>query len=162
MPADPERETYLDDLVPLVAQLVGAVHDEGPGATRDALAAIRAVPAPDGMSAGDALAVMLAAMVDPTRSPRALLAWTDRLDHGHAGVHPAPAPRCNPIAVEMALAGRLPLHALAPHEARVVVAQLADRGMSAESIADHVAAEPGRVRRILTAARPYVARKVAA
>lgn len=96
-------------------------------------------------------------MVDPTRSPRELLAWTDTLNEGTVALHPEPAPRCNPLAVEMALAGRLPLHALADHEARQVVLQLRARDWPFESIAEHLDAEPATVRRFANTRRKVAA-----
>lgn len=60
----------VDDLVPLAAQLVGTVRDYGP---EDVAAVLARVP--EGRH--DALAVVLAAMVNPDASPADLLAWTD-------------------------------------------------------------------------------------
>lgn len=153
----PSRADYADALVPLAARLVGAVHDEGPEATAEALAAVRALPAPDGVNPDDALAATLAAMVDPTRSPRELLAWTETLDEGAVALHPEPEPRCNPLAVEMALSGRLPLHALADHEARQVVLQLRARDWPVESIAEHLDTDPASVRRFANTRRKVAA-----
>jgi hypothetical protein len=59
-----------ESLVPLAAELVGSVRDFGPDAVADVLSRV-----PDGRH--DALAVILAAMVDPDARPRELLAWTD-------------------------------------------------------------------------------------
>ena len=56
-------------LVPLAAELVGTVRDFGPDAVADVLARVPA-------NRHDALAVVLAAMVDPDQSPSNLLAWT--------------------------------------------------------------------------------------
>lgn len=58
-----------EQLVPVAARLVACVHDEGPQAVAAALASV-----PDGRL--DALAVVLAAMVDPDARPSELLAWT--------------------------------------------------------------------------------------
>jgi hypothetical protein len=60
-------------LVPIAARLVATVHDEGPRAVAKLLRKV-----PDGRH--DALAVVLAAMVNPNRSPRELLAWTESLN----------------------------------------------------------------------------------
>jgi hypothetical protein len=57
-----------ESLVPVACRLVGAVHDDGPA---DVARALADVP-PDRMPA---LAVVLAAMVNPDRSPADLLAW---------------------------------------------------------------------------------------
>lgn len=58
-----------EHLVPIAARLVGTVRDEGADAVADLL---REVPG----GRFDALSVVLAAMVDPDRTPRELLAWT--------------------------------------------------------------------------------------
>ena len=57
-----------EQLVPLAAELVGAVRDYGPEITADVLARV-----PNGRH--DALAVVLAAMVDPDARPQQLLSW---------------------------------------------------------------------------------------
>lgn len=62
-------DALTDTLVPIAAQLVGTVRDYGP---EDVAAVLARVP--DGRH--DALAVVLAAMVDPDATPRELLAWT--------------------------------------------------------------------------------------
>jgi hypothetical protein len=63
-------ELLADELVPIAAELIGCVYQHGPDAVASVLARV-----PDGRH--DALAVVLAAMVDPTRTVRELLAWTD-------------------------------------------------------------------------------------
>jgi len=60
----------VDSLVPLAAELIGSVRDFGPDAVADVLSRV-----PDGRH--DALAVILAAMVDPDRTPGELLCWTE-------------------------------------------------------------------------------------
>ena len=57
-----------ENLVPIAGQLVGAVHDEGVGAVARVLSQVH----PDHMYA---LAVVLAAMVDPDSPPSELLGW---------------------------------------------------------------------------------------
>lgn len=64
------EEALADHLVPIAAELVGTVRDYGP---EDVAAVLARVP--DGRH--DALAVILAAMVDPDARPSELLAWTD-------------------------------------------------------------------------------------
>jgi len=59
-----------DDLVPLAAELIGCVRDYGPDAVAGVLARV-----PEGRH--DALAVVLAAMVDPDARPTELLAWAN-------------------------------------------------------------------------------------
>jgi hypothetical protein len=130
-------ETYLDTLAPLVARLIGAVHDEGPDAITGALIACRALPAPHEINPADAIPVMLAAMVDPTRRPSELLAWTaDLIGRGTTG-----DPAANDLAVEMALAGKLPAHALNQPEIDAVIDELLRRGWTQPDIRDHLQAE---------------------
>lgn len=62
-------EQLADELVPIAAELVGVVRDYGP---EDVAAVLARVP--DGRH--DALAVVLAAMVNPDARPSQLLAWT--------------------------------------------------------------------------------------
>lgn len=59
----------VESLIPLAAELVGAVRDYGPEITAEVLSRV-----PNGRH--DALAVVLAAMVDPDARPQQLLAWT--------------------------------------------------------------------------------------
>ena len=63
-------DALVDACVPLAAELVCVTRDEGPDAIADVLARV-----PDGRL--DALAVVLAAMVDPDAHVAELLAWTD-------------------------------------------------------------------------------------
>lgn len=63
------NDLLADALVPLAAELVATVRDYGPDDVAAVLARV-----PEGRH--DALAVILAAMVDPDASPRQLLAWT--------------------------------------------------------------------------------------
>jgi DNA-binding NarL/FixJ family response regulator len=58
------------ELVPIAAQLVATVRDYGPDDVKAILARV-----PDGRH--DALAIVLAAMVDPDERPSKLLAWTE-------------------------------------------------------------------------------------
>lgn len=60
----------IDECRPVALDLVGAVHDEGPNDVKAALARI-----PEGGE--QAMLVLLAAMVDPTRTPGQLLGWTE-------------------------------------------------------------------------------------
>jgi hypothetical protein len=62
-------ELLADELVPIAAELVGTVRDYGPD---DVAAVLARVP----QGRHDALAVVLAAMVDPDRTAHELLAWT--------------------------------------------------------------------------------------
>lgn len=63
-------EKLAEDLVPIAAELVGTVRDYGPD---DVAAVLARVPG----GRHDALAVVLAAMVDPDARPKQLLAWTE-------------------------------------------------------------------------------------
>lgn len=72
MPSDPPPTQQLtDELLPIAAELIGCVHDYGPAEVAAVLARV-----PDGRH--DALAVVLAAMVDPDASTADLLAWVDQ------------------------------------------------------------------------------------
>ena len=64
------NETLVRELVPLAAELIGTVRDYGP---EDVAAVLARVPA----ARHDALAVVLAAMVDPDQTPAKLLAWIE-------------------------------------------------------------------------------------
>jgi hypothetical protein len=68
-PAPLTSEQVAVDLVPVAAELVGIVHDHGPHAYADVFARVPA-------DQWHALAVVLAAMVDPSRRVSELLAWT--------------------------------------------------------------------------------------
>lgn len=65
----PAASDLADALVPVAAELVGTVRDYGPEDVNAVLAKV-----PGGMY--HSLAVLLAAMVDPDRTPSELLAWT--------------------------------------------------------------------------------------
>lgn len=88
-----DREELVAQLVPIAARLVGAVRDYGPEEIAAVLARV-----PDGRH--DALAVVLAAMVDSTRTPQQLLAWVDASTQPEywrliaAGVSPDVAQEC--------------------------------------------------------------------
>jgi hypothetical protein len=72
MPSDPPPTQQLtDELLPIAAELIGCVHDYGPAEVAAVLASV-----PDGRH--DALAVVLAAMVDPDATPASLLAWLEQ------------------------------------------------------------------------------------
>jgi hypothetical protein len=63
------EDTVEDALIPIAAELIGVVRDYGPADVAAVLARV-----PDGRH--DALAVVLAAMVDPDARPSELLEWT--------------------------------------------------------------------------------------
>ena len=63
------NEALAEQLVPIAAELVGTIRDYGPADVAAVLARV-----PDGRH--DALAVVLASMIDPDSRPSELLAWT--------------------------------------------------------------------------------------
>lgn len=106
-----QTEQLIDEIVPLAAELVGTVRDYGPGEVAAVLARV-----PDGRH--DALAVVLAAMVDPDARQSDLLSWAD------AG--PVPSRTFEPVSlrperrrVPCPDCGRPhPLHRMAEHRRR--------------------------------------------
>lgn len=150
-------ETYLENLVPLLARLVAAVHDEGPAAIINALIACRALPAPHDINPADTIPIILAAMVDPTRRPSDLLAWTTAL-LGHNNL-PEPGP--NDVAIAMGVAGLLPAHALTDDERAAVVDELLRRGWTQADIRDHLQAEARDAEQWVRASRARTKRAAA-
>ena len=63
------NEALVESLVPIAAQLIGTVREYSPADVSAVLARV-----PDGRH--DALAVVLASMIDPDSRPSELLAWT--------------------------------------------------------------------------------------
>ena len=59
-----------EEMVPIAQQLIGAVHDDGPSAVARVFAIVPEAHMP-------ALAVVLAAMCDPTRTAGDMLAWVN-------------------------------------------------------------------------------------
>lgn len=68
------REELVEQMVPLALELVGTVRDYGPEDVATVLGKVPGRPADFGPL--DALAVVLAGMVDPDARPAQLLAWT--------------------------------------------------------------------------------------
>ena len=99
-----------DELIDVAAQLVGSVRDYGPDVVASVLATV-----PEGRH--DALAVVLAAMVDPDRTPGELLAWLDE---------PTPSREFTPLAFRAAA-----------NPKRAEVQRLTWLGWSARRIAEH-------------------------
>lgn len=92
----PTHDAYAADLVPLAARLIGAVRYEGHAATRAVFNELRTRPHPAGVHPAEALAVILAAMVDDNRTALELLAWVDTThitDHALGTVTPREANR---------------------------------------------------------------------
>lgn len=83
-----DRDTYAAALVPIAVRLVGTVHYEGVAATRAVLNHLHAIPAPPGIHPVEALCVVLAAMVDDSRTPGELLAWTEPASDGTGPADP--------------------------------------------------------------------------
>jgi hypothetical protein len=152
------KQGYLRSLTAMAEQIVDAVHTRGPGAITAAVATGRGLIAPEEVDSDAALMVMLAAMVDPTRSGADLTAWTQKLDGGAAYLFPARPRyyRINEKAVGMALAGALPACALNPAELADVVSVLSQH-MSPDDIALHLGAEVAHVRRWLAVPPPIAA-----
>lgn len=134
-----DRADYLETLAPLAVRLVCAVHDEGPASTTATLAAIAALPRPENIDPMTALAVILAAMVDPERSVDDTLGWVRNLDHDSnpAAAITAADERAS-LFVELALAGKVPARALANDEGAEVVRHLKDRGWREDQIREHL------------------------
>jgi hypothetical protein len=91
-----------------------------------------------------ALAVILAAAVHPNSTLDQLLGWTRVLDNPNVPT----GPDAHTLAVELAAAGHLPLHALTVTEQETVVDNLHDRGTPLADIAEILAAEPETIRAI--------------
>lgn len=140
-----QAKQYFDKLTTLALRIVGAVHDESHEAIRTALVEARILRPPNGVDTDTALAITLAALVNPNSRRSELLAHLTHLDYGLADLYPGHQPgpehyRCNPIAVEMAVEGRLPAAALNPAELIRTTVILASRGLNADDIADHLEA----------------------
>lgn len=126
------REQLTADLIPLAAELVATVRDYGPDDVAVVLARV-----PNGRH--DALAVVLAAMVDPDQKPSRLLAWTrggpvqsrdsDRRTPRHLQVKAVKAPHPNMVR-------------------RSEVARLSALGLSAGEIAERLDIQKRSVYRI--------------
>lgn len=71
---------YAESLVPLAFRLAGAVRSQDRDQVDSAFAAVNDLPVPDGINPAIALAVTLAAAVDPTRDANELLDWTKTID----------------------------------------------------------------------------------
>lgn len=95
------NEELVEYLVPIAAELVGTVRDYGPDMVAAVLARV-----PDGRH--DALAVVLAAMVDPDARPGHLLAWTEGPVQSREGFDPSRrlvmCPDCSEVLRESSLA----------------------------------------------------------
>lgn len=145
-------QQYAEDLLPLTMRLIAAVHDDGPNAIAEAFAAIRALPAPERVDPDDALAVALAAAVDPTRTRGELWGWTNTLTAGPGNLIPT-TPTSNPVAVELGITGRLSWIGLTPPERDHVVDVLHRRDWPTDAIAAHLDTTADEIRRVRTNAR---------
>jgi DNA-binding CsgD family transcriptional regulator len=143
----PTKERYAEALLPLATQMVEAVHDGGPDGLLDIVQQARALPAPDGVDPDIALAVILAAMVDPTQGLERLLGWTRRLAEVRMTVLPG-GQAIDEIAVEQAIAGRLAARKLTAAELDEAVRILTRSGASAAEIARRCRCSPRTVHRL--------------
>lgn len=119
-----------DALVPIAAQLVATVRDYGPEDVKAILAQV-----PEGRH--DALAIVLAAMVNPDKRPRDLLAWTTA---GPVQSREWLPPGYDAKTLSVGVLGR---HA----ERRAEVGRLSDKGVSIVEIADRLGITPRAVNR---------------
>ena len=110
-----------ESLVPIAAQLIGCVRDFGP---QDVAAVLAKVP--DGRH--DALAVVLAAMVDPDARPSQLLAWTE--------LGPVPSREFTPPGYDVRTLRAEAMGRRA--ERRAEVARLSNEGLSRAVIAQRL------------------------
>lgn len=124
------RDDLVDALVPLAAELIGCVRDFGPDDVAHVLARV-----PEGRH--DALAVILAAMVDPDTNTAQLLAWT------HAG--PVKSRDLTPHHLTVKRAGRG--HPSKWSERAEEVARLTRLGWSAIEIAERLGTTPRSINR---------------
>lgn len=124
------------ELVPIAAQLVATVRDYGPDDVKAVLSRV-----PDGRH--DALAIVLAAMVDPDARPSQLLAWTE--------LGPVPSRDFTPPGYDLK---GLTQSALGRHaERRKEVARLTNLGLSGREIAERLGITDRAVSRHRTAIR---------
>lgn len=151
-----EREHYAEDIATLAMRLVIAVHDEGPQDILDTITAAHRLTPPHNTNPTVALAVALAAMVDPDASITGLLEWTHNLDPNPTAATNQP----NALGHELALAGKLPLTALDHEPQLAVVDELLHRGWTTRDIADHTSSDESiiAVRANTLAARRHRAR----
>jgi len=116
-------EQYAEALTAAPAmRLIAAIRDEGPNNVTAAVAAALAIPAPDGINPTVAFASVLAAAIPADRTRTQLWGWTLGIP-GHPALPTGDA--AHQFAVDMALAGRLPLHALTADERATVEARKA-------------------------------------
>lgn len=128
--------TYMERLIPRIARVIAAVHDDGPDELRRALDAARALPAPPGVYPDDAIAVILAAACDPDRSLVDALAWVTAPAARHHLV------RCDPARVERAVRHGAAAGPLTPVERDRVVWILHQLGWAPVDIARWLALDP--------------------
>ncbi|MCO1575004.1 helix-turn-helix domain-containing protein [Crossiella sp. SN42] len=157
----PSKTHYATQMVPLAARIVAAVHDDGPDELREALGRALAVTPAAGVDPYVTLTVILAAMVDPARSPQQLLAWTGPLGGVDAVTPPPPSTvdigadraRLDPRVVEFCVDGLIPASRLRPRERAEAVRILSERGFQVPEIAGKLGVTIRTVQRLRAAAR---------
>lgn len=146
---------YAEALVPYAMRLVATVHDEGPDAVRDVLAEVRLEPGLDQVDPWQALAVVLAGMVDPEKKASELLGWTKSIPDGDTTPVTAlpQASKVDKVAVERCCSGRLDASQLRPVERIEVVRILTGCGLSLSEITARTGMNRRTVSRWRTVAR---------
>jgi hypothetical protein len=142
------REEYAEALLPLVMRLVGAVREEGPGTIRAVLNAVRATPAPDGGDPMEALAVVLAAAVDPEKPVSELLGWVDTLKAPGPADRDVTAEGVRAVMVGLAIDGLVKAVSLTEEECREAAALLMEQERWGPSrIAQHLECDKALIER---------------
>lgn len=133
---DRMKDQYAETLVPLAMRLVGAVRDEGPETVHAILHAVRTRPAPEGVDPIEALAIVLAAAVDPEKPASELLGWTENIESPGPTRTDIDAEGVRGIMVDLAVDGHLKAASLTEEECREAVVLLMANGWGHAQIAD--------------------------
>lgn len=162
-----ERAAYADRMLHLTSLVVGAVHDDGPDAVREAIASALAAEQPDGEDPVEWLAATLAAQVDPDSTPSERLGWVSagdtvqlrdndldarRLDWllsiGDTG-HPLEVPDYKAMTARC-VEGLIPLDRL-PEECQLIAVEICRRrSLSTRATARRLQSSPQYVQRART------------
>jgi hypothetical protein len=97
-PPPADAAGYAEQLLHALSLFVGAVHDEGPAERRAALSAALRLTPPSGVDPVEALAVVLAAQIDPDLTGEQRLGWTRRFAGPDGSPRRMPPPRKEPAA----------------------------------------------------------------